>query len=527
MVQDVAGSNPVDRPTFLPDDIPHFPLRPEPAIILAMFEILTAAEMKQADLAAIEDGTTALSLIRSAGIGLASIIEQNAPPGRILFLCGTGNNGADGFIAAERLRHKEGWQVRVACTDKIKNLKNDVALAAKDWQGETEALNSNLPVHQTDIIVDAIFGTGFSGELPAEMVTLFDKIRTRKIPVIAADVPSGMNATSGAIAAGTLKPALTVAFCRKKIAHVLQPSRNFCGKLHIAMVPIADETIAAQNTNTFENHPALWLKSFPFPSPEMHKYDRGHVMVYGGAQRTGAACLAAYAAQRAGAGVVSITCTQEAQAVYQSYRASIMVDTWDSGDDFKALLRSERQNTCVFGPGAGANDQLKEAVIAALGFNKTLVLDADVFTAFKDDSAALFEKLGPQHVLTPHEGEFSRIFGHIEGNKLDRARAAARRSNAIIILKGSDTVIAAPDGTAAINTNAPPILAIAGAGDVLSGLISGFAAQGMPTFMASLAAVWMQADAARSHGPGLTAEDIIHQIPQTLSRLFSTFHRDS
>ena len=500
-------------PFFLSSDFKAFSFAAEPAIILGMFEILTSAEMKKADLAAIESGMPALGLIRSAAAGLAQSIRSNMPPGRILFLCGTGNNGADGFIAAEILR-SQGWEVRVACLVKTKELKNDAAKSAKEFQGEIESLNSNLSVHNTDLVVDAVFGTGFDGELPPELVTLFDKVRAKKIPVIAADVPSGVNATTGTIAEGALKPAMTVVFCRKKIAHVLQPSRAFCGKQHLVVVPIPDADIAALGTQTFENTPALWLNDFPYPRAEMHKYDRGHVVVYGGADRTGAACLAAHAAQRSGAGVVSITAhTSESALIYKLYRASIMVDTWQTADDFKTLLRDARKNAAIIGPGAGMDDKTREAVLAALDFNKTLVLDADALTVFKDTPEALFKKLSPRHVLTPHEGEF--------------ARAAAKTANAIVVLKGSDTVIAAPDGTAVINTNAPPILAIAGAGDVLAGLISGFAAQGMPAFMASIAAVWLHAAAAKSLGTGLTAEDIINHIPQTLKTLFDAARGDT
>jgi len=492
-----------------------------------MFEILTSAEMKKADLAAVESGTPASALIRAAGGGLAQVIRSHMPAGRVLFLCGKGHNGADGFTAAEMLR-AEGWNIRVACLVKTKELKGDAARCAKAFNGEIESLNSNLPVHGTDLVVDAVFGTGFEGALPAELAILFDKIRSKKIPVIAADVPSGMNATTGEMADGTLKPAMTVVFCRKKIAHVLQPSRSFCGRQHLVVLPIADADIAAQGTQTFENTPALWLSDFPFPHPQMHKYDRGHVAVYGGAARTGAACLAAYAAQRSGAGVVSITApSAEAALVYRLYRASLMVDTWQTADDFKALLRDARKNTVVIGPGAGVDDKTKNAVLAALDFNKTLVLDADALTVFKDDPAALFAKLSPRHILTPHEGEGARLFGDLPGSKLDRARTAAKAANAVVVLKGSDTVIAAPDGTAVINSNAPPILATAGAGDVLAGLIAGFAAQGMPSFMASLAGVWLHAAAAKSYGAGLTAEDIIHIIPQTLKTLFDSARGDT
>ncbi|MFN7113082.1 MAG: NAD(P)H-hydrate dehydratase [Alphaproteobacteria bacterium] len=489
-----------------------------------MFEILSAAEMKKADLAAVASGTPAHVLIAAAAAGLAAAIEDFAQPCRVLFLCGTGNNGADGFVAAQMLSQKTGWHVRVACLAKKNTLKGDAAEAAEAWQGTTENLNSNLPVHQTDLIIDAVFGTGFKDALPPELVILFDKIRAKNIPVVAADIPSGIDATTGAIAEGTLKADLTVVFCRKKIAHVLAATRAHLGMLQLAAVPIDDAQIAALGTSVFENHPALWLPSFPFPAADAHKYSRGHVMVYGGPERTGAACLAAYAAQVAGAGVVSIACAPEQKMVYSLYRASLMTDVWRSEEDFKTLLRDERTNVALIGPGGGAAgdaaDRLRTATLNALSMaGKTAVLDGDVFTVFKNDPDTLFNHLSKRHILTPHEGEFSRIFGDLPGSKLARARAAARKANAIIILKGFDTVIAAPDGTAVVNTNGTPILATAGTGDVLAGLVAGFAAQGMPPFMAALAGVWLHADAARLHGPALTAEDIIIHVNQSLRNL--------
>ncbi len=491
-----------------------------------MFEILSAAEMKKADLAAVASGTPAHVLISSAAAGLAAAIEKNMPPCRVLFLCGAGNNGADGFVAASMLAQRPGWQIRVACTVKKNALKGDAAEAAEAWAGTTENLNSNLPVHQTDLIVDAVFGTGFHGVLPPELIILFDKIRAKNIPVIAVDIPSGIDATTGTIAEGTLQAGLSVVFCRKKIAHVLATTREYIGRLHVVALPIDDAQIAALNSTVFENHPALWLRDYPFPSIHAHKYTRGHAVVYGGSTRTGAACLAAHAAQVAGAGAVSIACAPDAnvRTIYSLYRASLMVDTWQSEDAFKTLLRDERTKAAVIGPGAGhagaEGDRLRMATRAALSMpNKTVVLDGDVFTAFKNDPDTLFAQLSPRHILTPHEGEFTRLFGEIEGSKLSRARAAAKKCGAIIILKGFDTVIAAPDGTAVINTNGTPILATAGSGDVLAGLVAGFAAQGMPSFMAALAGVWLHADAARQHGPCLTAEDIIININQSISNL--------
>lgn len=491
-----------------------------------MFEILSAAEMKKADLAAVSRGTPAQVLISAAAAGLAAEIEKSAPPCRILFLCGAGNNGADGFVAAHMLSQRAGWHVRVACLVKKSTLKGDAAEAAAVWTGDVETLNSNLSVHQTDLVVDAVFGTGFSGALPHEVVILFDKIRAKKLPVVAVDIPSGIDATTGAVAEGVLAAGLTVTFCRKKIAHVLAATHEYIGRLHLAVLPIEDAAIAALGTSVFENHPSLWRANFPLPSISAHKYGRGHVVVYGGPQRTGAACLAAHAAQRAGAGVVSIACAPRTQMIYSLYRASLMTDAWQDIEEFKTLLRSERTKTLVIGPGGGHTgedgERLRSATLAGLSMaGKTLVLDGDVFSAFKDRTEILFKHLSPRHILTPHEGEFSRLFGDLPGSKLDRARAAAKTANAIIVLKGFDTVIAAPDGTAVINTNGSPILATAGSGDVLAGLIAGFAAQGMPPFMAALVGVWLHADAARRYGPGLTAEDIISNINQSLKSILT------
>ncbi|MBU6476059.1 MAG: NAD(P)H-hydrate dehydratase, partial [Alphaproteobacteria bacterium] len=281
-----------------------------------------------------------------------------------------------------------------------------------------------------------------------------------------------------------------------------------------------DETVAAQGTRCFENTPVLWLRHFPRPHAESHKYARGHALVYGGEKRTGAACLAAAAAQKTGAGLVTIASPAKAWAVYSSYRASLMVDECNDLDTWKALLRDERKNAVVLGCGAGVGDRLREAVDATLSVNKSGVLDADVFTAFKDAPQELFAKLSPQYVLTPHEGEFEKLFGTLEGSKPERALKAAKAANAVVLLKGADTVIAAPDGTVVINANAPPTLATAGSGDVLAGFIAGFIAQGMPPFMAAAAAVWLHGEAAKSYGFGLTAEDIISHIPQALSGLF-------
>ena len=481
-----------------------------------MFEILTSAEMKNAEAAAIAEGISGIELMTSAGTSAAQAITKAFKPCPVLVLCGPGNNGGDGFIVAQQLKN-EGWTVRVACLVKRTALKNDAALAAQKWEGDVEGLNSNLSVHQTGLIVDAVFGTGFDRALDPELVILFDKIRARKIPVAAIDVPTGINASTGNVDPGALKASLTVTFCRKKMAHVLLPSKGLCGIVTVADIGITDAMVT--DTTCFENNPALWLKSLPVLIAESHKYTRGHAVVYGGEKRTGAACLAAAAAQKIGAGLVTITSPAKAWPVYSSYRASLMVDECNDLDDFKAILRDVRRNAVLLGPGAGADDKLKQSVEAALSLNKSGVLDADVFSAYQSNPKDLFAKLSPKFVLTPHEGEFEKLFGNVEGSKPERALKAAKTANAIIVLKGADTVIAAPDGNVVINTNAPPSLATAGSGDVLAGIITGLIAQGMNPFTAACAAVWLHGESAQAYGASLTAEDIISTLPQAIKFL--------
>jgi ADP-dependent NAD(P)H-hydrate dehydratase / NAD(P)H-hydrate epimerase len=460
-----------------------------------MFEILTAAEMQKTEA---ESGVPAAALVQAAGVAVAEAVIARIAPCTVLVLCGPGTNGADGIAAAEQLRAK-GWTVRIA------------AMPRKGVKQTQEELNSNLSLKGVGLVIDAVFGTGFHDALPPEIVALFDKIRTKNISSIAIDVPTGIDATQATAAEGTLAAVMTVTFTRRKPAHLLLPAKTLCGRVQLAHIGISDESVAAQNTQAFENHPGLWLRDFPLPGAASHKYTRGHAVVVGGAKRTGAACLAAAAAQKTGAGLVTIAAPASVANIYMTYRASLMVDDFSNSENLREILRDPRKNTVVIGCGLGTDNDAAETLKTALSFNKAFIIDGDALQP---------GRIWPDNaVLTPHEGEFARVFPDITGNKLERARAAARAAKAIVVLKGADTVIAAPDGTAIVHPSAPATLATAGSGDVLAGMIGGLAAQNMPLFMSAAAAVWLHAEAARHHGLGLTAEDIIISLNHVLNAL--------
>jgi NAD(P)H-hydrate epimerase len=347
------------------------------------------------------------------------------------------------------------------------------------------------------------------------------------------DIPSGVYGDSGAVMGDgdggiAIRADLTVTFFRKKPGHLLLPGRELCGDVVVADIGIPAEVLGRIRPMTWENSPILWLDRFPWPRPSDHKYSRGHMVVCGGAVMTGAARLTARAGQRAGAGMVSIVTPPQAAPIYASSLLSVLVRPIEDLTEFNVLLSDPRVTSAVVGPGSGVISSTHAYGKAALEAGKACVLDADALTVFSQPPQGpkeLFESIaasaGPC-VLTPHEGEFARMFGRCGlagGGKLARAREAARLSGATVLLKGYDTVIAAPDGRAVVNSNAPPDLATAGAGDVLAGLIGGLLAAGMPPFAAACAAAWLQGDAARAFGPGLVADDLLDRLPATLAAL--------
>jgi NAD(P)H-hydrate epimerase len=475
-------------------------------------EILTTAEMARADAFAVAHGTPSLTLMENAGRAVADAIAARFKPCPVTILCGPGNNGGDGFVVA-RLLKQHWYQVRVAHDG---GHKGDAAAMAAKWDGETVALTPDA-LDGAKLVVDALFGAGLSRPLEGATAQVVEALND--LPVVAIDVPSGVSGDSGEPQGAVyVRACLTVTFFRKKPGHLLMPGRALCGEMVVADIGIPDEAAA---TALFENTPALWR--YPHPKLEGHKYDRGHcVVVSGGAAHTGAARLAARGALRIGAGLVSVASPSDAVAVNAVHITAIMLKPFEGADGLAELLSDKRLNAVVLGPGLGVGGETRALVDVALKSGASVVLDADALTSFKDDPGALFRQLHDRCVLTPHAGEFARLFPGLLGevaSKVQAARAAAVCAGCTVLLKGSDTVIADAGGKAAINANAPATLATAGAGDVLAGFIAGLLAQKMGAFEAACAGVWLHGDAAGRFGPGLIAEDLPEILPQSLSAL--------
>jgi ADP-dependent NAD(P)H-hydrate dehydratase / NAD(P)H-hydrate epimerase len=482
------------------------------------FALLTPQEMGAADRLAIASGVTGETLMERAGAAVAEAITARWSPRPTAILCGPGNNGGDGFVAARHLA-AAGWPVRLFLLGERAALKGDAARHAARWAAPVEPLGPALP-GETALVVDALFGAGLARPLDGLAHDVIAELVQRSLTVIAVDVPSGVDGASGQVRGIAPSCALTVTFFRKKPGHLLFPARGLCGETMVADIGIPAGVLDTIAPRVFENAPALWLDVFPWPRFDGHKYSRGHALVAGGAVMTGAARLAARAAARTGAGLVTVAAPQAAWAIYAASLAGVIVQPIDGTADFATLLADKRRNAVLLGPGLGIGATTGELVRAALATGRAVVLDADVFAAFAGRARELAATIAGPTLLTPHEGEFARLFQDA-GDKLASARRAAGESNATVLLKGADTVVAAADGWAAINANAPPDLATAGSGDVLAGIALGLLAQGMKPPQAGAAACWLHGAAAARFGPGLVAEDIIDQLPAALRDLKS------
>jgi ADP-dependent NAD(P)H-hydrate dehydratase / NAD(P)H-hydrate epimerase len=491
-----------------------------------VIELLTNEEMKTADAATIAGGVPGIDLMEAAGRAVADAARGMCPvPCTVAVVCGPGNNGGDGFVGA-RLLAEWGYPVRLMLLGSRAALRGDAAVAAKRWAGEAERFDAGT-LKGCGLIVDALFGAGLTRDLDGEAKAAVERINASDCPVLAVDVPSGVDGDSGRVRGVAVKATKTVTFFRYKPGHLLLPGRMLCGERVLAQIGIPDAVLPEIGSRSFHNVPALWRAGYPEPSLESHKYTRGHALVAAGSEMAGAARLASRASLRAGAGVVTVAASTEMLPIFKAALEAVIVRAMDDLDDYAHLLEDKRRNALLVGPGAGLGADTRDRVRMALGAGRPVVLDADALTSFETQPRALHQAIAASDrpvVMTPHEGEFRRLFRQIaEGSdsKLEKARAAAALSGAVIVLKGADTVVASPDRRAAIADNGTPWLATAGSGDVLAGIVTGLLAQNMPGFEAACAAVWLHGEAGSSIGPGLISEDLPDALPGVLKRLLS------
>ena len=494
--------------------------------------VLTTGETAANEQRAMAAGTPGIVLMERAGAA-AAVLCRSFNPRSVAILCGPGNNGGDGFVVARHLADA-GCSVAVFVLDPEAAWRGDAADARRRWSGDVTPPGSFAP-DDFDLVVDALFGAGLSRPLEGTAADLITRTNVSGTPVVAIDMPSGVDGTTGAVGGPAIRAVETITFGTAKPGHYLYPGRGLRGRLTVDRIGL---DLPAGQQGTFRNAPSLWLDQYPWPEPDGHKYTRGHaVVVSGGVSHTGAARLAARACLRVGAGLVTLATPAEALAVNASHLTAVMVRVADSAAGLADVLGDARRNGVVLGPGLGVGDGTRDLVAAALApcperpaspRARACLLDADALTSFAGAADALRRLIatapGPV-VITPHEGEFARLFSEepevLKGSKLDRARAAARCLGCVVLLKGADTAIAAPDGRAALSDGGTPWLATAGSGDVLAGLIGGLLTQGMPPFEAAAAGDYLHAAAARLFGPGLIAEDLPEMLPPALKQLWS------
>lgn len=514
-------------------------------------EILLPDQMSEADRLTIEGGIPGYDLMEKAGEAVAraaqDLLEEqtgSSASGMVCILCGPGNNGGDGLVAA-RLLEEEGWSAIVGCSVEVDMLRGDARLAADDWGEEIYPLSSGL-WQDADLVIDALFGAGLDRPVTGELSELVDKLNESSLPVLSVDLPSGVEGASGLVRGAAVKAQRTVTFFARKPGHLLYPGSAYCGDLKLAQIGIEANVLDECGFVALVNDPWLWRSDLPEaikPIEQMdafrladHKFHRGHCLVVsGGVSSSGAARLAARAALRAGTGLVTLAPPHDAVGVVAAQVTSVMVEPISEFMSFSKILSERNYDALLLGPGMGLDKEHAGLVSEALQQDGVVVLDADALTLVARFGMEGIEMLGAsvpakngQLILTPHEGEFARLFpdlshrlrGQNGRSKLSCAIEASKRSGAIIILKGADTVIASPEGAAVIQSDGVPYLATAGSGDVLAGTVAGLAGQGMIPFEAACAAVWFHKEAGKILGAGLISEDLPDCMPMLFARLF-------
>lgn len=490
-----------------------------------MIELLTPKQMNEADHLTIEGGVPGIQLIQSAGdVLLMAVHSHFANAHDVLIVSGIGNNGGDGFVLAERLANS-GRNVSVTILGDASDISGDAKLAY-DAMPDTIKYDDHPNYDNYDLIVDAIFGAGLCREIKGIYAEAVSQINTSPTKVLSVDLPSGINGATGHILGCAVQADVTATFFRKKPGHILCPGRFYCGEIALGQIGIQNAVLDEIAPACYLNAPHLWLDNYPFPDPLGHKYDKGHALaISAGLEKSGAARLMAKASLRIGAGLVTIACPQDTLSAHAARTDAIMLSPMDGLND---LLSDARINSICLGPGLDPDVHTRQLVEDVLKLDKSIVLDAGALTAFSNKPDDLFSAIGSRAaptILTPHDGEFARLFPEIDKSigKIDQAKVAANLAGATIILKGPDTVIAEPNGRIAVSNNAPAWLATAGSGDVLCGMISGLLAQGMPEFEAACAAVWFHGEAGNISGPGLISSELELALKIAIQNFYKTF----
>ena len=478
-------------------------------------DLFLPRDMAVVDRAAAASGIDSYHLMEAAGAHVAAAFLHRFPEAmRALVLTGPGNNGGDGHVAGRILASSGVPTLRYGMEP---GAGGDALRARQNFPGEIRRLDACNP-RPGDVIIDALFGAGLSRPVDQDVASRCDRIAEADCPVLAVDLPSGLSGASGKVLGRCPAAQVTVTFAGLKPGHVLTPGAQLCGEILLCDIGIPGRLIRPARAWSL-NHPGLWSGHLPQMAVTQYKYTRGHLVVFSGpAIASGAARLAASAGLHAGAGLVTMASPPGAVLVNASHLSAIMQKAIRDREQLANFLSDKRLSAFVIGPGFGDLTKARDFTQLLAMTGCPLVLDADGLTAFAGRTEALGDVFSGKTrlVITPHEGEFRRLFPEIaaddDRSKIEKALAAAASINAVVVYKGPDTVIAAPDGRAAVNTDAPPQLATAGSGDVLSGISGSLLAQGMPPFEAACAAVWMHAEAGRKAGAGLTAETLCDAV---------------
>lgn len=483
--------------------------------------IITTATMRAAEQVALDSGISMRQLMENAGRAVAEEVIRHYAPRLTLIVCGPGNNGGDGFVVAKYLR-EEGWPVRVmSVVRSLDEYKGAAAEAAQEYPGEIDGL-SPYGLENVELVVDALFGTGLSQPINGEIKALIDILNDIDAPKISVDMPSGIASDSGKVLGAAVEADLTVTFGRARTGHFLVPGCLNSGKVVVADIGIPEKLFLGDRI--MANRPSRWMHHLQEPLASDNKFARGACLILGSGQMTGAVKLATHASRRAGAGLSIVACPTVSYPIYATTAMGEVVLPVDTHTQLKDIFEKRQVKSVLIGPGSPPDENTQGSVLRLLEDKIPLVIDGGAISAFEGNSRRLLDALHDQVIITPHEGEFSRLFPEFEDGplgKISRVRKASEIAGCTIVMKGYDTVIADQEGSCVVNNNAPATLATAGAGDVLAGIIVGLRAHVPSAYIAAQIGVWIHGEAAQPLGEGLIAEDLISAIPRVWELLRS------